>query len=209
MRIWTWLAIILLLSGAGWWFFKGGSSWQITNAPPRKGPIIAMGDSLTSGVGAGKGESYVDLVSAALNVPIFNAAIPGATIADAAARADLVVATKPSVVILLIGGNDYLRRNDLTTSFQNLEALVRKLQAAGAVVILVGLEGIVPFSSIGKKYKTIAQSTGSVYVPNVLKDVFGKPALMADAIHPNAAGYKIMAERIQKALEPYAEAGKL
>jgi len=108
-----------------------------------------------------------------------------------------------AVVLLLLGGNDLLRRANLDESFALLGEMIRRIQSGGALVVLLGIDGLPLAAPLGNRYLETARATGAVLVPNVLKDILGKGSLMADGIHPNGEGYRIMAERVARALKPY------
>jgi len=200
--------LLLLLAGAAFYWFFGPSrvnSWRIRNAPPAAfGPVVAFGDSLTAGRGAeGAENSYPAALSSLLGRSVENMGVDGDTVARAYERLEKVLERSPSIVVVLLGGNDMLRRMDLDESFSLLETIIRRIQEEGALVFVAGLEGLPLLAPVGKRYFEAAKNTGSVLVPDVLKDILGKPELMADGIHPNAAGYRTMAERISKAMAPY------
>lgn len=169
---------------------------DITNYPSAGTDIIAYGDSLVTGYGATKGRDVFSILSEKIKYPITNLGRSGDTTADALSRVDEINTYSPKIVILMLGGNDYLQKQSMDVAFSNLESIIQKVHATGAVVVLVGLR-ISPFignfesqfSELQKKYKT-------AYVPNVLDGVFGVEKYMADPIHPNDAGYAIIAERI-------------
>jgi lysophospholipase L1-like esterase len=81
-------------------------------------------------------------------------------------------------------------------TFENLETIVRRIQAEGAVVILVGFSGEPFNSSLESRFEEVAKDTGALYVPNALNGVIGRSSRMSDLIHPNNTGYGIVAERI-------------
>jgi acyl-CoA hydrolase len=186
-------------AGLGWW---NANHWPVVNAPLREGAIVALGDSLTEGIGAPRGQSYPDRLSDQIGRPVLNFGVSGDTVEDAARRLDPLLAEKPAVTIVLLGGNDLLGRKDLDQSFADLEGIIARLQASGAVVMLVGLRGLPPFFGVGGRYKELARRRGCLYVPDILRGILANPSLMADRIHPNAAGYGIMAERIAEAIKP-------
>ena len=195
----------LVLVGAGaWWGFN--RSPHVRNAPPAVGPIVALGDSLTFGIGAGAEQGYVDRLQKLLRRPIINSGVPADTIADGARRLEAdVLAHRPTIVIVCLGGNDLIQRLDPDRSFKTLADVVRRIQDRGAMVVLVGLRGLSPIGGVGARYKRLARETESLYVPDILNGILGRRDLMADQIHPNADGYRIMADRIAKALAPYVE----
>jgi lysophospholipase L1-like esterase len=184
----------------------GGRS--IVNAPPREGPIVALGDSLTWGYGAHEpGQlDYVDRLSALLGEPIINRGVPRETIAEAVARIDRdVLPHKPSIVLVCLGGNDLLRRMDLNRSFPVLEEGIRKIQRDGAMVVLIGLKMPVPLGDVGRRYKELAERTGCVFVPDALGGILGQRSRMFDEVHPNEEGYKLLADKVHKAVKEYVD----
>ncbi len=178
---------------------------SVKNAPPRNDTIVAFGDSLVEGVGSQKGGGFVSLLSARLGTPIINLGVAGDTTGDGLARLEDVREKKPGTVIVLLGGNDALRRAPLETTFGNLERIITTLQKDGAMVVLLGVRGGLLSDPYDAEYQALAERTNALYVENVLKGLIGRPELMFDTIHPNDAGYAIIAERVYEALEPYLE----
>jgi lysophospholipase L1-like esterase len=196
------ILLLLILAGGGWWWTHRAA--PLVNAPPPAGPIVAFGDSLTSGVGAAPGRNYVDLLRKRFGRPVINSGVPGNTVAAAAARLRRdVLDHRPGLVIVLLGGNDMLRRNDIDEAFAELERLVRQIQGSGALVVLVGLQGLSPIGGVAGRYKDLARRTGCVFVPNILDGILGDPKRMSDGVHPNNDGYAIMADRIADAVVPW------
>mgnify|MGYP000551369727 CR=1 FL=1 len=177
------------------WRLWGGGEYEIVNAHPRGAHIIAFGDSLTAGYGADKGRDYVSLLSQRFGVPVLNKGRAGDTTAEALARLEAdVLRQDPRIVIVFLGGNDYLRRGSVDEAFANLETIISRIQGQGALAILVGMKS--PLGQYEGRYRALARRMGCPYVPNVMKDVLGNRARMTDATHPNNAGYAILAERI-------------
>ena len=169
--------------------------------PTAGGRVIAFGDSLVEGVGASTGRDLVSLLSARIGVPIVNAGRSGDTTASALGRLDSAVLSRsPRVVIIVLGGNDALRRVPPKETFANLDAIVGRIRSRGAAVILAGLSFGVFTDVYGDGYEEVARRTASGLVPDILGGVLGHPDLMADQIHPNDRGYQIMADRIEPAL---------
>ena len=81
-----------------------------------------------------------------------------------------------------------------------MKQIVESIQKSGAKVIIGGLK--VPYRDrgYGKAYKKLAAETGAILIPNIFKGVMGNSKLMSDPIHPNAAGYKKMAQRFYEAM---------
>lgn len=202
------LAVILLLVIAAlllaWWFVRD-TPYPITNERPTGTTIVALGDSLTAGVGAASGRGYVDRLSAELGVPIVNAGVAGDTAGDALRRLDHdVIRHDPRIVIVCLGGNDLLRRVDRAETMGYLDEIVRRLQERGTLVVLVGLRPILG-SSFAADVEALARRRGCPLVPDVLGGIMGDPDLMADQIHPNDAGYERFAEKVAAVVGEYVE----
>ncbi len=196
------LLIGFLVSGCE----RGGSFGDIRNLQSRGETIICFGDSLTEGVGAASGEDYPSLLEQQLKRPIVNAGRRGDTAADGLARVEPeVLARNARLVIVLFGGNDFLRQVPLAETRKNLEEIVRRIQERGAMVVLVGLRLGLFTDEYSPIYEEIAGKHGALYIPQVLKGILSDPKLKSDSIHPNGAGYRIMAERILAQVKPLLE----
>ena len=184
---------------ASFWLLRSGSPQA---ARPSAGEnVIAFGDSLVEGVGASTGRDVVTLLSARVGVPIVNAGRSGDTTGTALARLDsAVLSRRPRVVIVVLGGNDFLRRIPHEETFVNLDTIVDRIRERGAAVLLVGLSFGVFTDTYGDRYDDLARRTSSGLVPDILAGILGHPELMADQIHPNDRGYRMMADRIEPAL---------
>jgi len=199
------LLLAAVAAVAVWWFFlRAGSptSWPVVNDPPRGTAIIAFGDSLTDGTGAGRDVSYPARLSALIGRPIVNAGVPGETTADGLRRLERDVLSQDArIVLLCMGGNDMLRRQSVDEQFANLRLLIDEIQDAGALVVLLGLDGhfLMMPGDYGERYEALARETGCVYVPDILDGIVGSAGLtLADKIHPNAEGYAKIAEKVDR-----------
>jgi len=175
-----------------------------TNARPSGETIVCFGDSLTFGTGAGPDESYPSRLASLLGRDVINAGVPGNTTAEALQRLeDDVLAHNPRIVLITLGGNDLMRDVPRDDAFENLEVIVRRIHQQGALVVVGGID--VPLFDRGfdEGYEDLQRSTGCLLIPNVLKGLIGKHNLMADRIHPNGNGYKIMASRFHKEIKSY------
>ena len=197
---------IFLLSIIGFLFFaceRGGDYGSVRNLDSPGKNVIAFGDSLTEGVGARKGEDYPSLLARELQQPVINAGRRGDTTAQGLARLERdVLKRNPRLVIVLFGGNDFLRRVPLDRASKNLEEIIKRIQQQGAMVVLVGMKLGLFTDEYGPVYKTIAQKYGALYISRVLKGILSDPKLKSDSIHPNSAGYRLLAERILKKIGP-------
>ena len=195
-------AVVVVLGLGSHFYFN--RAYPIVNAPPRSGPIVAFGDSLTEGIGATPGETYPEQLARMIGKPVINAGVGGNTVFDGERRLERdVLSCKPGIVIVLLGGNDILQRKEMKKSFESLERIVRRIQEEGALVALVGIKVVTPFGGVAGQYHDLARKTGCVYISDILNGIFFDRSLMSDQIHPNSKGYAIVAERVAKAIRPY------
>jgi len=169
----------------------------VKNLESRGSSVIAFGDSLTAGYGASAGEDYPSRLGEQLRMAVLNSGVSGDTTEMALARLDKdVLSNDPRVVIVGLGGNDYLRRVDISSTEANLRAIIRKIQAEGAMVALLGFKFPSLNANYEKMYERVADQEGCLLIPGTLKGILTEPALKSDEIHPNARGYQLMAERV-------------
>ncbi len=190
-------AVIFWLSGDR----DGG--WPLLNDPPGSGPVVAFGDSLTAGTGATPGDDFPSLLAALIGEPVINAGVPGDTTAHAQRRVDRVAAARPRLVLVTLGGNDLRRGVEREEAFANLARIVERLQRAGALVVIGGIDIPLLGRGYGQAYRELAEASGSLLVPDVFDGILGEPGMMADTVHPNDAGYALMAQRFADLISPY------
>ncbi len=187
-------------------YFVFGGSTKIKNYPSSGTDIVAFGDSLIFGVGAtSDSTNFVSILSRRIGKPIVNLGVSGNTTADGLSRLNQLDKYKPKVVILLLGGNDYLRKVPIDTTFTNLEKIIKNIQSRGAVVLLLGVRGGIINDKFDERFEELAEKTQSAYVSNVLDGLITKNEYMADAIHPNDTGYAKIAARVYPVLYKLAE----
>ncbi len=169
--------------------------------------IICFGDSLTRGQGAAEGEDYPTILQTELGLPVINSGVNGDTTFSALKRLESDVLDKdPKIVIVELGANDYLawgsqgKGPSTEDSFKNLKYMVKRIQREGAVVLIAAI----PFNlEYQRRYKKLAKETGSLLIPDVMRGIFGHSEHMSiDRMHPNAKGYRVMAENILEYLGP-------
>jgi acyl-CoA thioesterase-1 len=167
-------------------------------AKPSSGSnIVAFGDSLTAGQGASAGKDYPSDLSVIIGQPVINAGVSGDTTAQALGRIDNDVMSKdPKIVIVLLGANDFFQKIPIATTEQNLDQIIEKIQMTGASAVLVGVRLDLFSESYSSMYSRVAKKYNLEYVPNIMDGILGHSELMSDEIHPNDAGYKIIAERV-------------
>jgi lysophospholipase L1-like esterase len=195
--------LALIAGGVLWLAFLSGSD---PTRPAAGDRVIAFGDSLVQGVGASPGRDFVSILSRRLGVPIENAGRSGDTTASALVRLDRdVLNRRPRVVVVLLGGNDMLRRVPRRETFRNLEAIVSRIRERGAAVVLLGVEVSVFTMAYGWDYEALAERTSATLIPDILDGVLGRQDLMADGIHPNDRGYEVIAGKVEPVLRRMIE----
>lgn len=164
--------------------------------------ILAFGDSLTHGTGAEPHQSYPAVLERMTGRTVINAGVPGELSGEGRRRLPRVLEREqPDLLILCHGGNDILRNRDPERAAGNLTAMVRMAQDRGIAVLLVGVPArTLLFHSTADFYVDVADATGVPLENGTVADIVGDPALKSDAIHPNAAGYRLLAEAIHERL---------
>lgn len=189
----------LLLTGCS-------GSKEYRNYPPTAtGPWIAFGDSLTYGYGASKGKDYPTLVAQKLAVKIENNGVSGQTTGDALGRVDASARKAPRVVLLCLGGNDGLQKIPREKMFKNLSDIISTFHAEGSFVVLIGVRSATLRDKNEEGFEELAKRKRVLYIPDILEGLFTDPRYMSDQIHPNDAGYEMIAERVAKELRPLME----
>lgn len=160
--------------------------------------VMAFGNSLTHGSGAAEGQSYPDVLATLLDKPVINVGIPGEISATGLKRLpEMLDKHKPTLVILCHGGNDFLRRLDQEQTRHNLKSMVEMIQSRGADVVLVGVPKLGFGLDVPRFYATIAEEQKIPFEGEILLDLLDDNSMKSDAIHPNATGYRLMAEAIR------------
>lgn len=178
------------------------------NFPPQNNTIIAFGDSLVEGRGSTQNNDFITLLSKKISKPILNYGIPSNTTADGLARVDQIIEQNPGTVLLLLGGNDYLRKVPKQQTFDNLEKIISKLHAQGIFVILLGVRGGILTDGFDNSFENLADKMNVPLVPNVLSGLFGNDTYMSDTVHPNDAGYAKIAEKVYNEVGKYLDKQK-
>lgn len=169
--------------------------------------IVAMGDSLTAGLGVDLEAAYPALLERQLlekghSVRVINAGISGETSSGALSRTEWVLSMNPDVVILETGANDGLRGIDPSLTSSNLDAIIRRFKEEGTVVILAGMKMVPNLGrhytrAFGQVYPQLAKKHDVALIPFFLQPVAAKARFnQSDGIHPNAAGYEQIVEYI-------------
>jgi len=162
---------------------------------PTDGVVLAFGDSLTFGTGAATGEGYPEQLAGLIGRTVINAGVPGEVSAEGAARLpELLDQYRPALLVLCHGGNDLLRRLGEEQLRDNLRTMVGLARGRGIGVLLVGVPALGLTLTVPPLYPEVAREFKIPYEGKALKKIEGDRALKADPIHPNAAGYRRLAE---------------
>jgi acyl-CoA hydrolase len=199
-----WLRIVLSVLFV---LLAGCDDGKKSSPLPPGSPVLAFGDSVTFGTGAAPGEDYPTQLTAISGWHITNAGIPGDTAEAARERIRTAIEqSQPALVIVELGGNDFLRRRPEDRIKEDLRAIIKDVRRANIPVVLVAVPR---FSLIGAAvgalpdadlYEKLADEEKVPLVPKVFGRILADPGLKADQIHPNAAGYRQLAEGIAATL---------
>jgi acyl-CoA thioesterase I len=195
-----WLAILLIPLVA----FSSGCGNKVPALPAlaNDAPVLAFGDSLTFGTGAKPEESYPAQLGKLINRNVIAHGVPGEISADGLARLPSVLdEVKPKLMLLCHGGNDFLRKQSETVAAANVRAMVKLAKDRGIAVVLLATPK--PGLSISPPdfYADIAKEFAIPIERDVLSEVLKDNAKKSDLVHPNAAGYGVIAERIAALLK--------
>ena len=157
--------------------------------------VLALGDSLTSGVGASTDTAYPALLQGLTGWKVVNGGVSGDTSAQALARLPALLQThQPALVIVGIGGNDFLRRQNASTTRAQIRQICTDARASGAQVLLVAVPELSLMAAAGRlsdhaMYEDIADELKLPLHAKGWSAVLASEGLRADSVHPNAAGY--------------------
>lgn len=193
------IAVLLLL--ATWLSACSDNTPRLPLLPP-DAVILAFGDSLTFGTGADKEQSYPAVLARLTGLTVINAGIPGEVTAQGVKRLPaLLDRYKPQLLLLCHGGNDLLRKTGTSTTRANLESMILEAEQRNIPTMLIGVpQPALMFLEAAPVYSDIATQYGLVYEGEILPEVEADNALKSDRIHPNAKGYKRMADAIKQRL---------
>lgn len=182
------------------------------SAPPKV--ILFFGDSLTAGYGLSTEEAFPALIEKKFNesgkpAKVVNAGLSGETSAGGLSRIGWVLRQPVDIFVLELGANDGLRGLPVIQTKKNLQAIIDKVKGKFPNVKIVIAGMMVPpnmgndyTSSFQKIFSELAKKNNTVLIPFLLQDVAGKENLnLADGIHPNIQGHKIVANNVYKVLE--------
>lgn len=184
---------------------------------PARPRIVALGDSLTAGLGLQTSAAYPALLEQRLKEhgmdwEVVNAGISGDTSAGGLERLDWALQGDVRVLIVALGANDGLRGLSLDQLRGNLSQIIERAQARGITVVLAGMEappnyGRDYIAGFHKVYPELAAQYRVALVPFLLQNVAGNASLnQRDGIHPTPEGARLVADNVWSVLKPIAEA---
>jgi lysophospholipase L1-like esterase len=194
MQALRWAFIVVLLWGCG--------ERPKLERLPADAVVLAFGDSLTFGTGANEDESYPAQLEKLIGRRVVRAGVPGEVTAQALARLPGALDEHaPRLLLLCIGGNDFLRRLDKQQAERNVREMVKLARGRGVAVLLIGTPEPGFTVSPPAFYAGIAREYRLPYAESIIGQVLKDANLKADPIHPNARGYRLIAERLAEQLK--------
>jgi acyl-CoA thioesterase-1 len=180
---------------------------------PERPKIVALGDSLTAGLGLLEQQAYPALLQKKLDAEgyefdVVNAGVSGDTSAGGLRRLDWALEGDVRVLIVALGANDGLRGLSVAQMKKNLAEIIEQARDRGIVVILAGMEAPPNYgpeytAAFRQAYQEVAREQRVLFIPFLLADVAGQPTLnQGDGIHPNTEGAAVMAETVWRVLRP-------
>jgi acyl-CoA thioesterase-1 len=179
--------------------------------------VLVLGDSLSEGFRLSPRDAWPMLLSQRLrqigpSFRIINASASGGTTEGGVRRLPAHLNRKIDIFVLELGINDAFRGIPIERIRNNLQAIIDKVKAKNpdAALLIIGMQFPIAtnddyVTAFGKMFRDLAQNNRGALVPYLLEGVAGNPALnLEDRIHPNAAGHKILADTVWRALEPLA-----
>ena len=179
------------------------SCQQTEKLPPLAGDavILAFGDSLTYGTGAARTESYPAILATLTGRQVINAGVPGEVSEAGRARLTAVLdESRPALLLLCHGGNDFLRRRDSAQVKENQRAMVQNARKRGIAVVLIAVPTLGFGLQVPPLYAEVASEAGIPLEGDILAEILGDASLKSDPIHPNAAGYRELALALERLL---------
>lgn len=168
--------------------------------------VVALGDSLTFGYGASASHSYPAKLAKKTGWKIINAGVNGDTTENVLVRLDTIIAQKPALTLLCIGGNDVLRKVPSAVTQENLTAIINRLNAQKIPVVLIAQPHLSASALIGKAsdnpvYERVAKQTKVPLFAKSWSRILSDNSLKSDQIHANEAGYTKFANELYEFLK--------
>jgi lysophospholipase L1-like esterase len=164
--------------------------------------VLAFGDSITYGTGASEAESYPAQLEGLIGRKVVRAGVPGEVSAQALRRLPAELDEyRPQLLVLCIGGNDFLRNLGQAQAAANVQTMVAVARQRGIDVLLIGTPQKGLTMTPPSFYAEIAEQQRIPYEGKVIGEILRNSELKSDSIHPNARGYRLIAERVAALLK--------
>ena len=169
---------------------------------PDNAVILAFGDSLTYGTGATDQESYPRILSERVTLEVINEGLPGEISREGAERLPaLLDQYRPDLMVLIHGGNDMLRKIPAAETVANINRMVAEARQRNIDIVMLGVpEPNLFWLKSADFYRTLAEIQHIPIDLETVPAVLSDSTLKSDPIHPNAHGYRLIAENIEKLL---------
>lgn len=188
----------------------GCAKREIQNVNSKGTNIICFGDSLTFGYGANPQDAFPLVLLELTTLPVINAGIDGDTTTEALQRLESdVIERNPLLVIIEFGGNDFLRKIPIETSVANVSQMIDRVHEKGAMVALVDISAGLFLADYHNAFSRLAQEKRVIFIPSVLSGIITNPSMKSDFLHPNKNGYRMIAQRIYREIEPFLKENRL
>ena len=178
------------------------------SAIPKGATVLILGDSLSYGTGAKDGEDYPTLLAQTTGWTIINEGIPGDTTAGGLERLpELLTEYEPQLVIVELGGNDFLQQLPKSQTEANLKAILALAKAQNTPTVLVAISELNALrAAVGsladhELFEKIAKETTTPLIKDVFSEVLSDRNLKSDQIHPNSAGYSKVSQKMYESLQ--------
>lgn len=178
------------------------------DALPAGSQVLALGDSLTAGLGVASGEAWPEQLAALTGWGVINGGVSGNTSGDALLRLPaLLEEHDPVLVLVTLGGNDMLRHVPLVETVANLEQILDMINEHGAKAVLLATPKPSAMGAVFKNlsaadlYRRVADERAVPLIEDAIADILSDPQLKGDPLHPNAAGHAQLSRKIFAALK--------
>ena len=188
------ISIVVLLAGCG----KGKELPPL----PATGTVVAFGDSLTFGTGASGEQSYPTILQGLISREVINAGVPGEKTGDGVQRLSLLLAMfQPKLLILCHGFDELQNQGDYDQVARNVRAMVDIAKSRGVGVVLVAAPKIGVMTAPAMLYGSVALQAEVPFEAGIVSHILNDKSLAPDGTHPNALGYRLLAEQLAKKLK--------
>jgi acyl-CoA thioesterase I len=200
---WLWFLSVLCVYPV-FLLHSGCARYEIKNARDGLSSIVCFGDSITYGYGAEAGEDYPSILAELSGVTVVNSGVSGDTTTRALGRVeDAVLTYKPELVIVQFGANDFLEQVPKNVTVENMRVIIRRAQAKGAMVAIADISAGMLFREYRGAFQQLAHQEGAFFIPDAVSGIITNPSLKSDFVHPNAQGYRLIAQRVYRAIRYY------